>query len=248
MTKASFGPSIRPRASRSRLDARRAGGAAEAEFIVGRADNAVWAADLVAARLGLPPVAEADLKRRFYETRAVEPSPALPSALAVRLLDDGKALQLTHRTPRPWAHVMANELGMATMVSNDGEVFSAFGNARQNGSTAFRSTARRLCSRVRSSICAISTAARRTRRALRRSSARMATFDALYEPGVATFTKVARRPRDATMSIFVPPDLPGDMRLLTLRNTGDKPQAAARRAVLRHRARREPERERRPDQ
>ena len=45
---------------------------------------------------------------------------------------------LTHRTPRPWAHVMANELGMATMVSNDGEVFSAFGNARQNGLTAFR--------------------------------------------------------------------------------------------------------------
>ena len=33
---------------------------------------------------------------------------------------------------------MANELGMATMVSNDGEIFSAFGNARQNGLTAFR--------------------------------------------------------------------------------------------------------------
>ncbi len=33
---------------------------------------------------------------------------------------------------------MANELGMATMVSNDGEIFSAFGNARQNGLSAFR--------------------------------------------------------------------------------------------------------------
>ena len=51
---------------------------------------------------------------------------------------DGKALSLTHRTPRPWAHVMANEIGMATMVSNDGEIFSAFGNARQNGLSAFR--------------------------------------------------------------------------------------------------------------
>ena len=51
---------------------------------------------------------------------------------------DRKALRLTHRTPRPWAHVMANELGMATMVTNDGEIFSAFGNARQNGLSAFR--------------------------------------------------------------------------------------------------------------
>ncbi len=33
---------------------------------------------------------------------------------------------------------MANEIGMATMVSNDGEIFSAFGNARQNGLSAFR--------------------------------------------------------------------------------------------------------------
>ena len=33
---------------------------------------------------------------------------------------------------------MANEIGMATMVSNDGEIFSAFANARQNGLSAFR--------------------------------------------------------------------------------------------------------------
>ena len=36
-------------------------GVAEAEFIVGRSDNAVWAAELVAKRLGLPPIAERDL-------------------------------------------------------------------------------------------------------------------------------------------------------------------------------------------
>ena len=63
---------------------------------------------------------------------------ALPSRWPFAFSADGKALSLTHRTPRPWAHVMANELGMATMVSNDGEVFSAFGNARQNGLSAFR--------------------------------------------------------------------------------------------------------------
>ena len=37
-------------------------GVAEAEFIVGRADNALWAAELVARRLALPPIAESDLE------------------------------------------------------------------------------------------------------------------------------------------------------------------------------------------
>ena len=41
-----------------------------------------------------------------------------------------------------------------------------------------------------------------------------------YEPGVATFVKTARRSR-STYEIFVPPDFPGDMRLLTLTNRGD---------------------------
>ena len=78
------------------------------------------------------------METRLYETRAVEPSHALPSRWPFGFSPDGKALSLTHRTPRPWAHVMANERGMATMVSNDGEIFSAFGNARQNGLSAFR--------------------------------------------------------------------------------------------------------------
>ena len=33
---------------------------------------------------------------------------------------------------------MANELGASVVVSNDGEVYSAFGNARHNGLTPFR--------------------------------------------------------------------------------------------------------------
>ena len=65
---------------------------AEAEFIVGRADNAVWAADLVARRLGLPPFRESDLHTRFYETRAVEPTPALPSRWPFAFSPDGKTL------------------------------------------------------------------------------------------------------------------------------------------------------------
>ena len=95
-----------------------ANGAAEAEFIVGRSDNAVWASELdrpaPRPRRRLP---EPDLQTRLYETRAVEPSPALPSRWPFAFSADGSRCILTHRTPRPWAHVMANELGMATMVS-----------------------------------------------------------------------------------------------------------------------------------
>ena len=127
-----------PAASFSLEASLEANGSAEAEFIVGRSDNAVWASELISRRLGLAPLPESDLHTRFYETRAVEPSHALPSRWPFAFSPDGKSLSLTHRTPRPWAHVMANELGMATMVSNDGEIFSAFGNARQNGLTAFR--------------------------------------------------------------------------------------------------------------
>jgi cyclic beta-1,2-glucan synthetase len=50
------------------------GAAAEAEFIAGRSDNAVWAGELIARRLGLEPFPEPELQTRLYETRAVEPS------------------------------------------------------------------------------------------------------------------------------------------------------------------------------
>ena len=148
------------------------GGTAEAEFIVGRADNAVWAGELVARRHGIAPMAEADLDRRFYETRAVEPSPALPTRWPFGFSGDGKALSLSHRTPRPWSQVMANQLGMATMVSNDGEIFSAFANARQNALTAFRFESATTCCPGKSSMCATSTAAKAMRQASRRSSVR----------------------------------------------------------------------------
>jgi cyclic beta-1,2-glucan synthetase len=200
-----------------------AGARAEAEFIVGRSDNAVWASELIATRLGLARLPEAELEKRLYETRAVEPSPALPSRWPFSFCADGKALSLTHRTPRPWAHVMANELGMATMVSNDGEIFSAFGNARQNGLSAFRMD----------SVTAVQPGQIVYLRDLDKSETDAvgfapfqredATYDAVYEPGVATFT-TSRGDLEMEYVVFVPPDYPGDMRLLTLRNRGTNPK------------------------
>ncbi len=199
------------------------GAAAEAEFIVGRSDNAVWASELIARRLRLKRLPEPELQRRLYETRAVEPSPALHSRWPFAFSADGKALSLTHRTPRPWAHVMANELGMATMVSNDGEIFSAFGNARQNGLSAFRFD----------SVTAVQPGQIVYLRDLDKGETDAvgfapfqredATYEAVYEPGVATFV-TARGDLEMEYVVFVPPDYPGDMRLLTLRNRGTNPK------------------------
>ncbi len=198
-----------------------AGGHADAEFVIGRSDNAVWASALVARRLGLPNLAEADLKTRLHETRAVEPSPALPDRWPFEFSADGSALHLTHRTPRPWAHVMANELGAATVVSNDGEVYSAFGNAQQNGLTPYRFDSATVPQPGQ--IVYIHNLETKETDApgfapFQRDDAR---HDVTYEPGVATFAKT-RGDLQTTYVVFVPPDFPGDMRLLTLVNHGAK--------------------------
>ncbi len=163
------------------------------------------------------------MQTRLYETRAVEPSPALPSRWPFGFSLDGKALRLTHRTPRPWAHVMANELGMATMVSNDGEIFSAFGNARQNGLSAFRFD----------SVTAVQPGQIVYLRDLDTGEIdapgfapfqrQDETYEVVYEPGAATFAK-ARGDLAIEYVVFVPPDYPGDLRLLTLRNGGAHPK------------------------
>ncbi len=197
------------------------GGEAEAEFVIGRADNAVWASELVARRLGKPPLAEPELQVRFYETRAVEPTHALPSRWPFAISPDGKRLDLTHRTPRPWAHVMANERGMATMVSNDGEIFSAFGNARQNGLTAFRFDSATVVQPGQVVYVRDLDSGETDAPGFAPFQRDDATHEVAYEPGVATFRK---RRGDLSLEYvaFVPPDRPCDVRVLTLRNHGSR--------------------------
>ena len=112
---------------------------------------------------------------------------------------------------------------MATMVSNDGEIFSAFGNARQNGLSAFRMD----------SVTVVQPGQIVYLRDLDKGETDAvgfapfqredATYDAVYEPGVATFT-TSRGDLEMEYVVFVPPDYPGDMRLLTLRNRGTNPK------------------------
>ncbi len=200
-----------------------ADGAIEAEFIMGRADNAVWAAELIARRLDLPAVSELDLQRRIYETRAVEPSHALPTRWPFAFSEDGRRLDLTHRTPRPWAHVMANELGMSTMTSNDGEVFSAFANARQNGLTAFRFGSATVQQPGQILYVRDLDAGETDSPGFAPFQREDATHAVSYEPGAAIFKK-RRGDLEMETVVFVPPDRPCDVRILTLRNAGARPR------------------------
>lgn len=198
-----------------------ANGVAEIEFIAGRADNEFEAADLLARRLDLAPIAKGDLESRVYHSRSVEPTFALHSRWPFSFSQDGTQLRLTQRTPRPWAHVMANEQGAGAVVANDCAVYSFFGNAQQNGLTPFRfdSVATPQPGQVvyihdldTGEVDAPGFAP------FQREDA---TYDVAFEPGVATFRKT-RGNLAIDYCIFVPPDYPGDMRLLTLRNRGEK--------------------------
>ena len=72
-----------------------------------------------------------------------------------------------------------------------------------------------------------------------------ATIEIAYEPGVATFRQAARRSGDDLRRSSCRPIFPATSGCSTLANRGAKRDAPARRAVLRHGARREPQRERR---
>ena len=194
-------------------------GAADAEFVIGRSDNAVWAAELVAHRLDLPPIAEVDLEARFYETRAVEPSPALPDRWPFAFAADGKSLLITHRTPRPWALVMANELGASTVVGNDGEIYSAMGNARHNGLSAFRFESATTTLPGQILYIRDIDAGETDGLGFAPFQRPDAEYAVTYEPGVAHLAK-RRGELAIDCDVFTPPDYPGDMRLVRLRNLG----------------------------
>ena len=196
-------------------------GEAHVEFILGRADNAVWAADLVSRRLDLPKLPEPELQKWLYETRAVEPTPALHSRWPFAFSTDGKTLHLTHRTPRPWAHVIGNEIGGSVMVSNDGEVYSAFANARQNGLTPFRFESTTVQQPGQVVYIRDLDTGETDAPGFAPFQRADASIEVAYEPGVATFIK-RRGDLTTTYEVFTPPDFPGDMRLLTLANSGAK--------------------------
>ena len=114
---------------------------------------------------------------------------------------------------------MANELGASTVVGNDGEVYSAMGNARHNGLTPFRFESATTTLPGQIVYVRDIDAGETDAIGFAPFQRQDAEYAVTYEPGVARFSK---RRGDLAMDcdVFVPTDFPGDMRLVTLRNLG----------------------------
>ena len=71
------------------------------------------------------------------QQRRLLPAPSAPDT-EFEFRADGRALYVRRGTSRPFAHVLANSFGQGAVLTNDGDIFSFSGNARQNSLTPFR--------------------------------------------------------------------------------------------------------------
>ena len=189
------------------------------DYVTGHASDETAAADLVARSVGVDPMSPAAFWHIWQSQRPFSPKPLSPPETWPFHFGKTGALHLTERTPRPWAHVMANPVGFGTVVSNEGEIHSYMANERQNALTPFRfeSTPTALPGQL---IYVVDLATGEASTAgfipFRREDA---TYDVTYELGSATF-KMRRGDLELELTIFVIPVGHADVRLLTIRNHG----------------------------
>ncbi len=192
----------------------------------GHAPNERAAAATIADHLGLAALAEPALAALLAKVRDVA-GPDLAQAFKRAELwpfafsQSGCALELTPKTPRPWAHLLANHLGQGAVVSNEGEIHSFAGNERQNALTPFNfeSVPASIPGQL---IYVVDLETGETDTAgyvpFRRADAR---YEVTYELGSAQF-RCIRDNVQLELTIFVPPEEQADIRLLSLRNPTDR--------------------------
>ncbi|WOJ89560.1 hypothetical protein RZS28_17525 [Methylocapsa polymorpha] len=195
-----------------------AGGSCEILFVNGHARTEAMAARVLAKHLGVAEPSESDLRAAFDAVRELEPLPA-PSASTwpFAFSPTGSELHLTHRTPRPWTYVLASTTNHGAIVSNEGEIHSFAGNARQNALTPFRfePVPASLPGQL---IYVVDLATGEADAAgfipYRRADAR---YDVAYGLGSVTFRNT-RPETELELTFFVLPSDSADVRILTLRN------------------------------
>ena len=200
-------------------------GTAELRLVDGYAADETVAAAAIARHLHQPKPDPAKLTAVFERTRTLDSSlrPPGDDALPYRYSADGKELVITGTTPRPWHHVMANPLGHGAIAQDDGEIFSFAGNAQQNALTP--------CNLdtvpVQVPASALYVVDLATGRIDSAGYTPQRHTDALYETvfghGYATFT-MQRDGLELELTVFVPPDEPVEIRLLTIRNRTGEPR------------------------
>ncbi|MCW6508626.1 GH36-type glycosyl hydrolase domain-containing protein [Lichenifustis flavocetrariae] len=192
----------------------------EIVYLTGHAIDEAAAALIVAREIGVNPLSEGELRNVLYRQRALDPGLVPPAETWPFHFAEPHVLHLTEKTPRPWAHVMANPLGFGTVVSNEGEVHSYMANERQNALTPFRfeSTPTAVPGQL-VYVVDLETGTPHTAGFVpyRREDA---TYDVTYELGSATF-RMQRGDIELELRVFVVPLGRCDCRILTIRNNSD---------------------------
>lgn len=192
-------------------------GEADIEYVTGHAGDETKAAGIIAGLIGVPAMTGDELRQVFVRRRALDPHPLPPPETWPFHFAENGALHLTEKTPRPWAHVIANPVGFGTVVSNEGEVHSYMANERQNALTPFRfeSTPAAIPGQL---IYVVDLATGEASTAgfvpYRRTDA---TYRVEYDLGTATF-HMLRGDLELELVVYVLPLGHSDVRLLTIRN------------------------------
>ena len=187
---------------------------------LGRTNEAV-AAQKIEKHLSAKLPAEA-LAATFALHRALAPAivPVLPR---FAFSEDGRELQTAPAAPRPFSHVMAGPRGLGAVATHDGDIFAFHRNARANSLTPFRMGEGRNAPPGQA-IYVVEKDSGEVHAAtllpLRRPDTH---YDAVFGRGVVTFA--SESPSLALeQKLFVAPDEPVEILLLTLRNLTDREQ------------------------
>jgi cyclic beta-1,2-glucan synthetase len=195
-----------------------ASGEVELMIVDGWARNAREASQTIAAHFGVePPRREAI---QAIMTRMRKPTPARPSGKPrFEFSADGSELLTRPGSPRPYAHVIANELGHGAVLTNDGDIYTFHHNARANSVTPFRMGEGRWLPPGQGVYIA-DLAANETTSATftpcRRADGR---YDVRFGRGYAVYRN-RRGDLDIEMTVFAAVDAPVLVKIVKVRNTG----------------------------
>jgi len=136
--------------------------------------------------------------------------------------ENGEQLRLNWKTPRRWEHLMVNDLGYGTLVTNDGSFSSFMGNSQQNAITPFAPDT--MTTQEPGQVLFLRDAdtgelSSPTYIPFREKDA---TLDVTFGLGHCVFRKT-RGSVTTELTAFVRHDQPMEARLLRIVNAGDRP-------------------------
>ncbi|WP_156513202.1 GH36-type glycosyl hydrolase domain-containing protein [Planctomyces sp. SH-PL62] len=202
-------------------------GEAKAKLLIGLADDKAAAIDLIARRLDIPNARAASTERTRKARHRLghgEIPPETPSPYAEFSEDGLNLLVRTPFTPRPFDHTMANALGHVVVVTNRGLHTSASVNAQQNRLTPDWSDV--VTKEVPSEAFYLFEPATGewfspTYQPL--NDPKAATESEFGVDGTAVF-RMTKGTIETELTVFVPPDEPTGVYLLTVKNHAGSPR------------------------